>query len=42
MQVDAHSNTRYKVDVITQSSNLQSHWNMNNIEINIVQLKIFQ
>ena len=42
MQVDAHSNTRFKIDVITHISNLHSHWKMNNIEINIVQLKIFQ
>ena len=42
MQVDEHSNTRYNIDVITQISNLQSQWIMHNIEINIVQLKIFQ
>ena len=42
MQTDAHSNTRNKIDVITHISNLHSQWKMNNIEIDIVQLKIFQ
>ena len=42
MQVDEHSNTRYNIYVITQISNLQSRWKMNNTEIDIVQLKILQ
>ena len=42
MQVDTHSNTRYNIDVITHISNLHSQWKMNNIEIDIVQLKIIQ
>ena len=37
-----HSNTRYNIDLITQISNLCSQWIMNNIEINIVQLRSFQ
>ena len=42
MQADAYSNTRNKTDVITHISNLHSQWKMNNIEINIAQLKSFQ
>ena len=39
---DTHSNTRYNIDLITQISNLCSQWIMNNIEIDIVQLRSFQ
>ena len=39
---DAHSNTRYNIDVITQISKLRRQWIMNNIEIDIVQLRSFQ
>ena len=39
---DAHSNTRNEIDAITHISNLHSQWKMNNIEIDIVQLKSFQ
>ena len=42
MQVDTHSEKRSTIEVITQISNLHGHWEMNEIEINIVQLKIFQ
>ena len=42
MQVDRHSDTRIKMVVIIQIANLQSQWEMNNVEIDIVQLKIFQ
>ena len=42
MQVVTHSNTRFKIDMITHISNLHSQWKMNNIEIYIVQLKSFQ
>ena len=42
MQVDRHSDKRNKIVVIIQIANLQSQWKMNNVEIDIVQLKIFQ
>ena len=37
-----HSDPRNRTEVITQITYHQSHWLVNNIEINIVQLKIFQ
>ena len=37
-----HSDPRNKTELITQITYHQSHWMMNNIEIDIVQLKIFQ
>ena len=42
MQAEKHSDTISKIDVIMQIANLHSHRKMNNIEVDIVQLKIFQ